>query len=106
MICLLEHINCTSKQIFKLFVCSAQACRALSSFVPERVPLHIWLCPRAPFSCYCYPSFFAREITMAKIFLSYRREDSGGYARAIQDRLMKELGADVVFMDVDGIPIG
>jgi hypothetical protein len=43
---------------------------------------------------------------MAKIFLSYRREDSGGYARAIQDRLMKELGADVVFMDVDGIPIG
>jgi hypothetical protein len=43
---------------------------------------------------------------MPKVFLSYRRDDSGGYAGRIQDQLVRDLGADVVFMDVDGIPFG
>jgi len=43
---------------------------------------------------------------MAKVFLCYRREDSGGYAGRLQDRLLHDLGADVLFMDVDSIPIG
>jgi hypothetical protein len=40
-----------------------------------------------------------------KVFISYRREDSAGYAGRLHDRLVQELG-DVIFMDVDGIPLG
>jgi hypothetical protein len=41
-----------------------------------------------------------------RIFLSYRREDTAGEAGRLSDRLASELGADSVFMDVDGIPLG
>ena len=40
------------------------------------------------------------------IFISYRREDSGGYAGRIFDRLTTRLGHDNVFYDVDAIPPG
>jgi hypothetical protein len=43
---------------------------------------------------------------MANIFLSYRRDDSGGYAGRVQDRLVKEFGTELLFMDVDAIPLG
>jgi hypothetical protein len=43
---------------------------------------------------------------MTKVFLCYRREDSGGYAGRIQDQLAQALGSDVLFMDVDAIPLG
>jgi hypothetical protein len=42
----------------------------------------------------------------AKVFISYRREDSAAYAGRIQDRLDRELGRDLLFIDVDGIPLG
>jgi hypothetical protein len=42
----------------------------------------------------------------AKVFLCYRRDDSAGYAGRIQDRLAQELGRDLLFMDVDTIPLG
>ena len=42
----------------------------------------------------------------AKVFLSYRREDSAGYAGRVQDRLAQEFGRDLLFMDVDTIPLG
>jgi len=40
------------------------------------------------------------------LFLSYRRDDSAGHARAICDALNQRLGGDVVFMDVDDIVAG
>lgn len=43
---------------------------------------------------------------MAEIFISYRRADSGGYAKAIFDRLRREFGDDAVFRDVDDIDGG
>ncbi|MGH8727195.1 MAG: toll/interleukin-1 receptor domain-containing protein [Burkholderiales bacterium] len=43
---------------------------------------------------------------MADIFISYRRADSGGYAKAIFDRLRREFGDDAVFRDVDDIDGG
>jgi hypothetical protein len=43
---------------------------------------------------------------MAKVFISYRREDSAPYAGRIRDRLERDLGRDLLFMDVDGIPLG
>jgi hypothetical protein len=43
---------------------------------------------------------------MARVFISYRREDSAAYAGRIQDRLERELGSDLLFIDVDGIPLG
>lgn len=42
----------------------------------------------------------------SRIFISYRRQDSGGQAIALGDRLRKEFGDESVFMDVDGIPLG
>ena len=42
----------------------------------------------------------------AKVFISYRRDDSAGYAGHIRDRLERELGRDLLFMDVDAIPLG
>ncbi len=43
---------------------------------------------------------------MAKIFLSYRRQDSIGIAGRIYDRLRAHFGSDAVFMDIDSIPYG
>ena len=40
------------------------------------------------------------------VFISYRREDSGGYAGRINDRLISRLGRENVFFDVDTIPPG
>jgi len=41
---------------------------------------------------------------MAKIFLSYRRQDSAGVAGRIYDRLRDHFGNDAVVMDIDSIP--
>jgi hypothetical protein len=41
-----------------------------------------------------------------RVFISYRRGDSAASAGRIHDRLERELGRDVLFMDVDGIPLG
>jgi len=40
------------------------------------------------------------------VFISYRREDSGGFAGRIYDRLTNKLGRENVFFDVDAIPPG
>jgi uncharacterized protein YecT (DUF1311 family) len=40
------------------------------------------------------------------VFISYRREDSGGFAGRIYDRLTRNLGPDNVFFDVDSIAPG
>lgn len=42
----------------------------------------------------------------ARIFISYRRDDSAGFARAIGDALAQRFGADRVFIDVDDIGAG
>ncbi|MEO5734882.1 MAG: toll/interleukin-1 receptor domain-containing protein [Rubrivivax sp.] len=42
----------------------------------------------------------------APIFISYRREDTAGYARAIGDELGRAFGAERVFIDVDDIEAG
>jgi hypothetical protein len=41
-----------------------------------------------------------------QVFLSYRRDDSAGYARAIYDALAAQFGDDRVFIDVDDIGAG
>jgi hypothetical protein len=43
---------------------------------------------------------------MDKVFISYRRDDSAGYARAIYEELTERLPPDRVFMDVDAIEPG
>jgi cell division protein FtsZ len=40
------------------------------------------------------------------VFISYRREDSAGFAGRIYDRLVTRLPRDAVFIDVDDIPLG
>jgi len=42
----------------------------------------------------------------AKVFISYRRDDSAGHAGRIHDRLEREFGRDLLFMDTDAIPLG
>jgi formylglycine-generating enzyme required for sulfatase activity len=41
-----------------------------------------------------------------KIFINYRRDDSAGHAGRVHDRLEREFGANLLFMDVDAIPLG
>jgi len=41
-----------------------------------------------------------------RIFISYRRADTAGYAGRIYDRLSAHFGEDAIFMDVDKIPAG
>ncbi len=41
-----------------------------------------------------------------QIFISYRRDDAAGYARAINDELVRSFGAERVFIDVDDINAG
>lgn len=43
---------------------------------------------------------------MDGIFISYRRDDSAGYAGRLYDRLVPRFGAARVFMDVEGIELG
>jgi hypothetical protein len=43
---------------------------------------------------------------MSGLFISYRREDSAGFAGRLADALEKGLGAEQVFRDVDDIPPG
>lgn len=43
---------------------------------------------------------------MAGIFISYRRDENSAQARAVWERLCRELGREHVFMDVDGIEPG
>jgi TIR domain len=53
-----------------------------------------------------YPELPRRHAMPAKYFISYRRNDSSGSAGRIHDRLEHEFGADLIFMDVDAIPLG
>ena len=41
-----------------------------------------------------------------QIFISYRRDDAAGYARAIHEELTRNFGAERVFIDVDDINAG
>src|SRR5262245_65832842 len=43
---------------------------------------------------------------MASIFISYRREDTGGHAGRLCDRLNSRFGGDRVFMDIQDIRPG
>ena len=43
---------------------------------------------------------------MARIFLSYRRDDSAGFAGRLADAMESEFGAGSVFRDVDDIRPG
>lgn len=42
----------------------------------------------------------------AKVFLCYRRDDTADFAGRVRDRLVQEFGRDLLFMDVDAIPLG
>ena len=41
-----------------------------------------------------------------RLFISYRRDDSAGYSGRVHDRLQREFGRNLLFMDVDSIPLG
>ena len=41
-----------------------------------------------------------------KIFISYRRDDSAGHVGRVHDRLAREFGRDLLFMDVDAVALG
>ncbi len=43
---------------------------------------------------------------MSGVFLSYRRDDTAEDARRIYNRLAKQFGSDLVYLDVEDIPLG
>src|SRR5262249_61435830 len=44
--------------------------------------------------------------TMPGVFLSYRRDDSGGWAGRLRDHLALRYGEDRVWQDVDDLTVG
>jgi len=46
------------------------------------------------------------ESTSGKVFICYRRDDVAGHAGRVHDRLQAEFGRDLLFMDVDSVPLG
>ena len=48
----------------------------------------------------------AASVRTARLFISYRREDSPDVAGRIYDRLVQRFGKEQVFKDVDSIPLG
>ncbi|MEZ5476903.1 MAG: toll/interleukin-1 receptor domain-containing protein [Thiolinea sp.] len=46
------------------------------------------------------------DAPMKKAFISYRRQDSAGYVRAMHDRLIRHFSPEQIFMDVDDIALG
>src|SRR5215472_11451734 len=46
------------------------------------------------------------ERTMSTVFISYRRDNTAGEARALSNDLISRLGENSVFMDVDSIALG
>ena len=48
----------------------------------------------------------ADAMQQPQIFISYRRDDAAGYARAVNDELARCFGAERVFIDVDDINAG
>jgi TIR domain len=46
------------------------------------------------------------RVTAAKLFLSYRREDTADAAGRLHDGLVNAFGAERVFMDIDSVPLG
>jgi hypothetical protein len=47
--------------------------------------------------------FFSPGVGEARIFLSYRREDTAGHAGRLRDALVERFGPERVFMDLDSI---
>ncbi len=45
-------------------------------------------------------------MAMSRIFISYRREDTAGFAGRLCDRLVDRFGRDQVFMDIDTLQPG
>jgi hypothetical protein len=43
---------------------------------------------------------------LRKVFISYRRDDSAGHAGRVHDRLEREFGPHLLFMDVNAVPLG
>jgi hypothetical protein len=52
------------------------------------------------------PRRMSSGLSMVKIFISYRRDDSAYVAAAINERLSDRFGSDAVFFDIDKIPLG
>lgn len=48
----------------------------------------------------------SREIRVAHIFISYRRDDTAAYAGRLYDNLSQHFGEDQIFMDIRGIEPG
>jgi TIR domain len=47
-----------------------------------------------------------RQAITPSLFISYRRHDSAGYSGRLHDRLQREFGHNLLFMDVNSIPLG
>ncbi len=48
----------------------------------------------------------SRTDDLFRVFLSYRRSDSGSYARNVYDALIQHFGHDSIFYDIDSIAPG
>lgn len=81
--------------------------RKIQVVVSGRGSLWLWLSLGAAFVVLsAFWLWTRRRSTPARIFVSYRRDDSGGWVQGLHDRLAEHFGDDVVFMDLNDIAPG
>jgi hypothetical protein len=81
--------------------------RKIQVVVSDRGSLPLWLSLGAGFLVLSvFWLWISRRSTPARIFVSYRRDDSGGWVQGLHDRLAEHFGDHVVFMDLNDISPG
>lgn len=83
--------------------------RKIQVVVSDRgsLPLWLWLSLGAAFVVLSALWLWTRRrSTPARIFVSYRRDDSSGWVQGLHDRLAEHFGEQVVFMDLNDIAPG
>jgi hypothetical protein len=81
--------------------------RKIQVVVSDRGSLPLWLSLGAGFLVLSvFWLWIRRRSTPARIFVSYRRDDSGGWVQGLHDRLAEHFGDHVVFMDLNDISPG
>jgi WD40 repeat protein len=82
--------------------------RQLEARLIQQRPVSIWL----PSPDTMMPSMREGDLlsmsdpASGRVFISYRRQETSGWARLLQDRLATRFGEEQVFMDVDTIGLG
>jgi hypothetical protein len=105
LISLIIYFRHTKPPIYRLIVFIVRFVRERVGKTPQREPTQ-QESPAPPPSQRARPTRPPAHPPALSIFISYRRDDSAGYAGRLYDRLRSRFAKDRLFMDIDNIPPG